>query len=67
MEYKDAIKIAKGCFDYAGGHRDKELEIYHHGIQTVINALEGFKKSNGNDFQSKVLWSIGNEEQEQWK
>ena len=59
LRYDDAINIAKGCFDYSGGHRNKELEIYHHGIQTVINALEGAKKSNLGDLQSKVLHRKG--------
>lgn len=36
------LNIAKGCLDYGGGHRadDGKLEIFHHGIQTVINSLE---------------------------
>jgi hypothetical protein len=64
LNYDDALQIAKGCFDYSGGYRssDGELEIYHHGIQTVINALEGAKLSGLKDLQSQVLHSIGSEQ-----
>jgi len=59
LRYDDAINIAKGCLDYCGGHGGKELEIYHHGIQTVINALKGAEKSGLSDLQSKVLHRKG--------
>ena len=60
--FSDAIKIANGCFDYAGGyHRPSELEIFHHGIQTVINALNGAEKSGLTDLQSKVLHGLGSD------
>ena len=61
MEFEDAIKIAKGCFDYGGGYRanEKELAIFHHGIQTVVNALEAMKKRGLKDTQVAVLHSIG--------
>lgn len=54
LTYDDALRIAKGCFDYGGGYRsnDGELDIFHHGIQTVINALEGAQKSGLSDLQS---------------
>lgn len=62
LSYDDALRIAKGCFDYGGGHRGAELEIFHHGIQTVVNALEGAKRSRLSDLQSQVLHSIGSEQ-----
>lgn len=36
------LSIARGCVDYGGGYRsdDEKLAIFHHGIQTVVNALE---------------------------
>lgn len=36
------LNVAKGCHDYGGGYRGGKVfaEVYHHGIQTVINALE---------------------------
>lgn len=41
LRFHDAVRIARGCLDYGGGHRsDGQMEAYHHGIQTVINALE---------------------------
>jgi len=59
MTFEDAVKIARGCHDYSGGYHDpKEWEIYHHGIQTVINALESVEKK-GITMQSSVLHSIG--------
>lgn len=64
LSFDDAIAIANGCFDYGGGYRsnDGELEIFHHGIQTVINALKGAKSSGLSDMQSKVLHRIGSVE-----
>lgn len=50
---------ARGCFDYSGGYRGdpKLLEAFHHGIQTVINALSDPDGS----FQSRTLEAIGAE------
>jgi hypothetical protein len=41
LTFDDALRIARGCTDYGGGHRHdpREFEVYQHGIQTVINAL----------------------------
>jgi hypothetical protein len=42
LTFGDAVKIARGCTDYGGGHHsDGHMEAFQHGIQTVINALEG--------------------------
>lgn len=59
LSLDDALCVAKGCFDYSGGHRGDQLKIFHHGIQTVINALEGAKKSKLTSLQSKILHRIG--------
>lgn len=61
LSFNDAIAIASGCFDYGGGYRtnDGELAIFHHGIQTVVNALNGAKASGLSDMQSRVLHSLG--------
>ena len=57
---ESCIAIAKGCHDYQGGYHDKsENEIYHHGIQTVINCLEAFKKKGFSDMQIAIIHSIG--------
>lgn len=60
LEFSDAVRIARGCLDYGGGYRndDGDLDIYHHGIQTVINALEAVEK-RGMDSQVKALWNMG--------
>jgi len=62
-ENKETIKrcldIAKGCFDYQGGyHNEKELNIYHHGIQTVVNCLNAFYK-NEISLQLDIVEQIG--------
>lgn len=61
LTFDDALCIAKGCFDYGGGYRAQDglLEVFHHGIQTVINSLEGANKTGMADLQSKVLHRIG--------
>ena len=52
------LNIARGCHDYGGGYKDKrEADVYHHGIQTVINALEAAAK--GDSFQLRALESVG--------
>lgn len=54
------LNIAKGCHDYQGGyHGKKDNEIFHHGIQTVVNCLEKFNKNCLNDIQLKVIHEIG--------
>lgn len=54
------LNVARGCFDYGGGYRadDAKLAIFHHGIQTVINALEGAMKEPAS-LQVRVLEGIG--------
>ena len=56
----DAIAIAKGCKDYGGGHwTDGKIDAYHHGIQTVVQALQGAKAKGLVDYQVAVLHQIG--------
>lgn len=62
MELLETIlRVARGCFDYGGGYRsdDGKLEIYHHGVQTVVNALEGFAARGMKDTQIAVLYRMG--------
>lgn len=61
LTFDDALRIARGCFDYGGGYRSNngELDIYHHGIWTVINALEHAKMTGLGDLQIRMLHSIG--------
>lgn len=63
LGFGDALRIARGCLDYGGGHRSDEghLEIFHHGIQTVINALEAAEKNGLADTQCAALWRMGRE------
>ena len=58
---KRCLNIAKGCFDYRGGHHnEKELSIYYHGIQTVVNCLDAFHKKIGEDnLQLNVVENVG--------
>ena len=53
------LNVAQGCLDYCGGHHDKDLETYHHGIQTVINALRAAAKRDPNDTQINALERMG--------
>lgn len=55
------LNVARGCHDYGGGYRhdDRESEIYQHGIQTVINALEAAAKNDPSDTQVNALEMIG--------
>lgn len=61
LEFNDAVRIARGCLDYGGGYRhsDEHLEIFHHGIQTVINSLEAAEKTQLTDTQTAILWKLG--------
>lgn len=55
------LNIAKGCHDYQGGYHDKrDNEIFHHGIQTVINCLQRLSDEKKlSDYQLAVIHSIG--------
>lgn len=62
IDPKRMLFVAKGCHDYGGGYRDpKQAEIYHHGIQTVVNALTAFL-ADQNDTQVNALERIGTQE-----
>lgn len=60
-----AVHIAKGCHDCNGGYHSKDPyanRIYHHGIQTVINALEAWRENvlhGDHDHQVNTLARIG--------
>ena len=57
---KRLLNVAKGCHDYGGGyHGAGTAEIFHHGIQTVINALEAAAKNDPNNHQVNALERIG--------
>jgi hypothetical protein len=55
------LNVARGCLDYGGGYRGRPvmLEVFHHGIQTVIDALEAAEKNDPNDTQVNALERIG--------
>ena len=62
LGFGDALRIARGCTDYGGGHHtDGHMEAYQHGIQTVINALAGAAKYGLKDPQNAALWRMGAE------
>lgn len=59
MTIDSLLAIARGCHDYGGGYREpREIEIYHHGIQTVVRALEAAAE-DPDRLQVRVLESIG--------
>ena len=57
----DVLAIVKGCWDYSGGHRSnaEHLEIYRHGMQTVLNAMTGALRADPNDTQSNAVLAMG--------
>lgn len=60
LSFEDSVKIARGCHDYGGGyHSPTEAEIFHHGIQTVINSLEAAQARGLADTQVAVLHRTG--------
>ena len=57
----DVLAVIKGCWDYGGGYRGnaEHLEIYRHGMQTVLNAMNQALKSDPSDAQSNVVLALG--------
>lgn len=53
------LNVARGCHDYNGGYVDPEATAFHHGIQTVVQALDAAAKNDPNDGQVNVLERIG--------
>lgn len=51
------IAIARGCKDYKGGHNGELLEVFWHGIDTVVSALSAKRDT----MQIRVLEAIGRE------
>ena len=59
-EVERLLNVARGCHDYGGGYSSPTVyDAFHHGIQTVINALEAAAKNDASDLQVNVLESIG--------
>lgn len=54
------LNVARGCHDYGGGYRGEQAQsaAFHHGIQTVIQALEAVAENRLNDLTA-TLESIG--------
>jgi hypothetical protein len=59
LSFDDALRIARGCTDYCGGHSDDALEVYHHGVNTVINALTAAADRGLADTQVRALHRMG--------
>jgi hypothetical protein len=61
LGFDDALRIARGCTDYGGGHRGdaSAFEVYQHGIQTVINALTAARERGLTDTQVAALHRMG--------
>lgn len=55
------LNVARGCMDYGGGYRDSDnaLAVFHHGVQTVINALTAAVKNDPKDGQVNALEMMG--------
>lgn len=64
MDVNQILNVARGCHDYGGGYRDLvQSDAFHHGVQTVINALEHAVKEP-DCLQVRMLESIGRKEKE---
>lgn len=59
LDFRDALYIALGCKDYCGGYHDSNQEVYQHGIQTVINALQSAYQNGIKDTQVFALHQMG--------
>jgi hypothetical protein len=59
LTFTNALNIARGCQDYSGGYTSDNYEIYQHGIQTVINALQSAAMLGLHDPQIRTLHEIG--------
>jgi len=58
--FDDALRIARGCLDYGGGHHtDGHFDAFRHGIRTVINALEAAAKDDRGGTQVAALHRMG--------
>lgn len=56
---EDCRRIARGCRDYGGGYRGgHELEIYHHGMDTVERSIEA-SLAPAESLQLHMLRSFG--------
>jgi hypothetical protein len=51
--------VPRGCLDYLGGYGGRDLDIYHHGVATVIAAMDHAATSE--DFQARVVEALGSE------
>lgn len=53
------LAIARGCTDYLGGYvhpgDEDKLDAFHHGIETVCNAL----RARPDDYQTRAVEGIG--------
>jgi len=59
-ERERCIAIARGCTDYLGGYHGRDLDIYHHGMDTVLRVLSAPR----DDMQARVVEALGREEVE---
>src|ERR1017187_2905408 len=47
LGFGDALRIARGCHFFGGGHHtDGHEAAYHHGIRTVVSSLEAAEQSD---------------------
>ena len=60
VKVDDVLAVIKGCWDYGGGYRGEPgMEAYRHGMQTVLNAMNGALKSEPSDHQSNAVLAMG--------
>ena len=60
--YLDAIRLARGCHDYSGGHTGAEGESWHGAIDTVVDVLKRAAVGPW-DSQTRAVFGVGAEAQ----
>ena len=63
LSFDDAVRLARGCADYRGGHYGDAYEAFQHGIQTVVNVLVAAQKNGLAEYQIAFLHAIASEVQ----
>ncbi len=54
------ILAAKGGeSDYLGGYHDERLEVFRHGMGTIVNVIEAAAKMDPTDYQTRACVQMG--------
>lgn len=62
LTFDVALRLARGCRDYKGGHDGDCYEAFQMGVETVVNALTKAQKHGLSEPQTRALHAMGAEE-----